>query len=65
MKKFITMILVVAMVFSLGTITFATDFSDVSTEHNNYEAIEVLETIEIVKGNGAGAYGPSDILTRA
>ena len=65
MKKFLSVILALAMAMSLSVSAFAADFSDVSSSHTNYEAIDTLKTLDIVNGYSATKYGPDDILTRA
>ena len=65
MKKFLSVILALAMVMSLSVSAFAADFNDVSSSHTNYEAIDTLKTLDIVNGYSATKYGPNDILTRA
>lgn len=65
MKKFLSVILALAMAMSLSVSAFAADFSDVSSSHTNYEAIDTLKTLDIVNGYSTTKYGPNDILTRA
>ena len=65
MKKLISMLLVIVMISLMGTTTFAMDFEDVTTEHEQYTAVEILETLGIVNGYGDNKYGPDDVLTRA
>ena len=65
MKKFLSVILALAMAMSLSVGAFAADFNDVSSSHTNYEAIDTLKTLDIVNGYSATKYGPDDILTRA
>ena len=65
MKKFLSVILALAMAMSLSVSAFAADFSDVSGSHTNYEAIDTLETLDIINGFSSNVYGPDAILTRA
>lgn len=65
MKKFMALILSLVMLFSLSTVAFAADFEDVTIDHNQYEAIEILETLGVIEGYGNNVYGPNDVLTRA
>lgn len=64
-KKFLNVILALAMIMSLSVSAFATDFNDVSSSHTNYEAIDTLKTLNIVGGYSTTEYGPNDVLTRA
>ena len=65
MKKFLSVILALAMAMSLSVGAFAADFNDVSSSHTNYEAIDTLKTLDIVNGYSTTKYGPNDVLTRA
>lgn len=65
MKKLFSLLLTIAMIMSMSATVFAVDFTDVETTHVNYEAIETLETLEIVNGYGDDTYGPDKVLTRA
>lgn len=65
MKKFLSVILALAMAMSLSVSAFAADFNDVSSSHTNYEAIDTLETLDIINGFSSNVYGPDVILTRA
>lgn len=65
MKKILSMFLCAMMVFSMSTVAFAADFNDVSENHAQYEAIETLETLDIINGFSSEVYGPDVTLTRA
>ena len=64
MKKIFSMLLAVVMVFSMTATAFAADFKD-TTDIAQSEAIDVIETLDIVNGYGNGTFGPNDTLTRA
>lgn len=64
MKKFISFLLVLTMVFSMSTAAFAAEFND--TADSPYcEAIDTLAALDMVGGYGNGKFGPEDSLTRA
>ena len=63
MKRIISMLLTGIMLMS--SVAFAATFEDVNDKHENYEAIEVLQTIEVVSGYSKEVYGPDRILNRA
>lgn len=65
MKKILSMFLCAMMVFSMSSVAFAADFNDVTDAHAQYEAIETLETLDIVNGFSSDVYGPDVTLTRA
>ena len=65
MKKILSMFLCAMMVFSMGSVAFAADFNDVTDAHAQYEAIETLETLDIINGFSSDVYGPDVTLTRA
>lgn len=65
MKKILSMFLCAMMVFSMSSVAFAADFNDVTDTHAQYEAIETLETLDIVNGFSSDVYGPDVTLTRA
>ena len=65
MKKLFSMLLVILMIIPMAITTFAVDFEDVTTTHDQYTAIETLETLGIINGYGDDTYGPNDVLTRA
>lgn len=65
MKRFISMLLVIAMIFAFATMASAANFTDVATNHVNYEAIEVLNALDIINGYSEDTFGPADTLTRA
>lgn len=64
MKKIISMLMAVVMSLSMATFAFAADFSDTDNIPQS-EAIDVVNTLGIVKGYGNDIFGPNDILTRA
>lgn len=66
MKKIVSMILAMMMVFSMS-IAFAAEenyFYDISKSKNE-EAIEYLHKLGIIEGYGDHQFGPKDTLTRA
>lgn len=63
MKKIISMLMICAMLMS--SMAFAADFKDVSVNHDNFDAINTLATLEIIEGVGNGKYNPEEVLTRA
>ena len=64
LKKFISFLLVLTMVFSMSTAAFAAEFND--TADSPYcEAIDTLAALDMVGGYGNGVFGPEDHLTRA
>ena len=65
MKKILSMFLCAMMVFSMSSVAFAADFNDVTDAHAQYEAIETLETLDIINGFSSDVYGPDVTLTRA
>ena len=65
MKKILSLFLAATMAFSMSITAFAADFKDVTESHDQYEAVETLETLNIINGYGDEIYGPNDILTRA
>ena len=65
MRKILSMFLCAVMVLSMTTVAFATDFNDVNKNHAQYEAVETLETLDIVNGFSESVYGPDEVLTRA
>ena len=65
MKKILSMFLCAMMVFSMSSVAFAADFNDVNENHAQYEAIDTLETLDIINGFSSDVYGPDAILTRA
>lgn len=64
MKKFLSVILALAMAMSLSVSAFAADFKD-TVDIPQSEAIDVIETLGIVNGYDNDVFGPNDILTRA
>ena len=65
MKRFISMLLVVVMIFAFTATASAASFTDVAPTNSNIEAIEVLSALGIINGYGDNTFGPDDILTRA
>jgi len=66
MKKLLrvlSVILVVSMLF--GTVTYAAEFSDVTTENKYYEPIKILSALGIINGYEDGTFGPDRDVTRA
>lgn len=64
MKKMLSVLLAIMMMFSVGTTAFAADFTD-TADSNYYEAIETLHALKLVDGYDGKTYGPNDELTRA
>ena len=64
MKKILSVLLAVAMVFSMSATAFAADFKD-TVGIPQSGAIDVIETLGIVNGYGDGTYGPDNTITRA
>lgn len=64
-KRLVSMLLTVALVLALAPAAFAlgafSDVNDAETAQN----VEVLRLMGVLEGNGAGAFHPSDPLTRA
>ena len=64
MKKFILSILVIGLLLSLASISFASGFSDV--KNTKYEsAVDILSTLGIINGYSDGTYKPNNTVTRA
>ena len=68
LKKALCLVLVLAMVLSLGVTAFAvnksTEYTDYSTVTNK-EAVDVLTAIGVLNGNTDGTFGPTGNFTRA
>ena len=67
MKKIISLLLTLVMLFSLSTVAFAADdgyFYDISKSKNE-AAIEYLYDLGVIEGYGNHKFGPHDTLTRA
>lgn len=67
MKTFFGKVLLFVIVISLFTIStgFASGFSDVTTEHKNYDAILSMSEKKIVNGYDDGTFKPDNSVTRA
>lgn len=66
MKKVYRFALLTVLVLGLtGTIANAASFPDVSEDHKNYEAIEYLDSKQIINGYKDGTFGPANLLNRA
>lgn len=68
LKKVIALVAVFAMMVS--TVAFAQTFTDVADDHDYYEAIEMLSSLEILTGDdqdgdGKVDFRPNDTITRA
>ncbi len=68
MKKFLSMALALAMVFTMFTFAAgsagATDFNDVPNDSEFKEAVDVITAIGIMGGYGNGQFGPNEYLSR-
>lgn len=64
MKKFMSILLAIIMVFSMSATVFAADFTD-TADNRHYEAIETLHALGMISGYDGETYGPEDELTRA
>ena len=68
MKKFLSMALTLAMVFTMFTFAAgsasATDFNDVASDSQYKEAVDVITAIGIMGGYGNGTFGPNEYLSR-
>jgi len=64
MKKFLSLVLVGAFIFS-GSAVLAESFPDVSGSHKNAEAISDLVNRGAISGYDNGDFGPEDGVTRA
>ena len=65
MKKIISLLLVLVMVFSMTAFASAATPFDDTYYSKNREAIEALYGLGILEGYGNGKYGPGNTLTRA
>ena len=64
MKKILSMMLTATMAMSMPVGAFAADFNDIANVPQA-EAIDVVETLNIVSGYPDGSFLPDNILTRA
>ena len=66
MKKLISLMLVMAMVLSMASVTFAAEnsFSDVAEGTFAYKPVQWAVENGITKGIGDGKFGPNDSCTR-
>ncbi len=65
LKKTLALVLVVAMVLSMGVMGVNADFTDVAEDNAYYEAITVLTALGIIDGMTETTYAPEGTLTRA
>ena len=63
LSKILAVILAISMIF--GTVTYAAEFSDVTTENKYYEPIRILSALGIINGYEDGTFGPDRDVTRA
>ncbi len=64
MKKFLSLVLALAMTMSLVTVSAgAKDFTD-DSEINYKEAVDVMSALGVVDGYSDGDFNPQDTLTR-
>ena len=65
MKRVLSILLCFIMLISMSSIAFAGNFEDVNQNYGQYEAIETLQTLNIINGLDTKTFGPEEILTRA
>ena len=67
LKKALCLVLAVVTVLGLGVFSTASaEFTDADKVSPQYkEAVDVLETLNVLRGNGSGAVNPQDTFTRA
>lgn len=63
MSKILAVLLTLTMLF--GTVGYAASFSDVTSENNFYESIQILSGLGIINGYTDGTFGPERDVTRA
>lgn len=63
LSKILAVILAMSMIF--GTIGYAAEFSDVTTENKYYEPVKILSAFGIINGYEDGTFGPDRDVTRA
>lgn len=64
MKRFLSFVMCLISIFTLSIGINAKDFED-TINHENSNAIDVLNTIKLIDGYDNGKFGPDDTLTRA
>lgn len=65
-SKLVSLVLALTMVLgSIGTIGFATTFSDVDSSKSYASAVSLLAALELLKGDGDGTFRPEGDITRA
>ncbi len=62
-SRILAIIVAISMLF--GTVAYAADFSDVTTENAYYEPIKILSALSIINGYEDGTFGPDRDVTRA
>ncbi len=62
-SKILAVLLTLTMLFS--TVGYAASFSDVNSENNFYESIQILSGLGIINGYTDGTFGPERDVTRA
>ena len=65
MKKLMAAVMSVVMLFTMSITVGAASFTDVSETDKNYEAIEILTALDLIKGYEDGAFKPQETITRA
>ena len=71
LKKALSLVLVLAMVFALAVPGFAADTTKKASDFKDYskvtnkEAVDVLTAIGVINGNADGTFGPEGSFTRA
>lgn len=62
-SRILSILVAISMLF--GTVTYAAEFSDVTTENAYYEPIKILSALSIINGYEDGTFGPDRDVTRA
>ena len=65
MKKIVSIVLALTMVFALAIPALASNYTDVADDAWYAEAVETLREKEIMNGVGNGKFGPDETFTRA
>ena len=65
MKKVLACLLVLTMVLGSFSVAFAGSYTDVADNASYAQAVEVLTSLGLVKGDGDGTYRPADAVKRS